>query len=393
MFRVFLDSSVAFWTLTLRTFLPWRGQPRPSAKRLLIMAGLIPVFALVQAIHWIGFLLDELLFPAYRRVEVREPLFVLGVPRSGTTHLHRVLAEDEQFTTFSTWECFFALSVSARRFWMGIGWLDARLGRVLARLLGLLERHAFSALDDIHSMRLSDPEEDYFAFTPALACFILMLPFPHSERIWRMGTFDRDCSPGERERLMRYYYRCLQKHLYVHGPERRLLSKNAAFAPLATSLRESFPDARFILCLRPPSETIPSQLSSIEGGITLFESDRIMPDLRERLRDQLAFYYRNLYQSFVHHPGARCVWVTMNDLKQDLGSSIERAYQHLGFSMSTTYQHRLHARQRHSRTYRSAHHYSLEQYALSSESIEQQLGALYDELLEQRNAQADMPPC
>lgn len=391
MFRVFLDSSAEFFRLTLHTFLPRRGQPRPSLKRLLIMAGLIPLFALVQAIHWIGFLLDELFFRGYRRVEIREPLFVLGVPRSGTTHLHRVLAEDEQFTTFSTWECFFALSVSARRFWMGLGRLDARIGRPLERLLGVLERLVFGALDDVHSMRLSDPEEDYFAFTPALACFILMLPFPQSERIWRMGTFDRDLSARERERLMHYYHRCLQKHLYVHGPERRLLSKNAAFAPLAGSLREHFPDARFLVCLRPPTQTLPSQLSSIEGGLALFDSERIMPELRTRLGQQLGFYYSNLHEALANMPASACFWVTMSDLKGDLSATIQRFYQRLGLRMSTAYQHRLRALDSRSRGYQSAHRYSLDQFGLSAETIEQELGPLYSALLARRDASMGAP--
>jgi len=391
MFRIFLDSSAEFFRLALRTFLPRRGEPRPSPRRLLIMAGLVPLFALVQAIHWLGFLLDELFFRGYRQVEIREPLFVLGVPRSGTTHLHRVLAEDAQFTTFSTWECFFALSVSARRFWMGLGRLDARIGRPLARLLGVLERLVFGALDDVHSMRLSDPEEDYFAFTPALACFILMLPFPQSERIWRMGTFDRDLSAPERERLMRYYYRCLQKHLYVHGPERRLLSKNAAFAPLAGSLRAHFPDARFLVCLRPPTQTLPSQLSSIEGGLALFESERIMPELRTRLGQQLGFYYSNLHRALADMPASACFWVTMSDLKSDLGATIQRLYQRLGLSMSTAYRHRLHELDSRSRGYRSAHRYSLDQFGLSSETIEQELGPLYNALLARRDASMAAP--
>ncbi|MBN2886870.1 MAG: sulfotransferase, partial [Chromatiaceae bacterium] len=351
----------------------------------------IPLFALVQAIHWIGFLLDELFFRGYRRVEIREPLFVLGVPRSGTTHLHRVLAEDEQFTTFSTWECFFALSVSARRFWMGLGRLDARIGRPLERLLGVLERLVFGALDDVHSMRLSDPEEDYFAFTPALACFILMLPFPQSERIWRMGTFDRDLSARERERLMHYYHRCLQKHLYVHGPERRLLSKNAAFAPLAGSLREHFPDARFLVCLRPPTQTLPSQLSSIEGGLALFDSERIMPELRTRLGQQLGFYYSNLHEALANMPASACFWVTMSDLKGDLSATIQRFYQRLGLRMSTAYQHRLRALDSRSRGYQSAHRYSLDQFGLSAETIEQELGPLYSALLARRDASMGAP--
>ena len=92
---------------------PYPGVAR-HLQRLLVVALALPPFACLQLLHWIGFALDEILFRGYRDIEIRQPTFVLGVPRSGTTFLHRLLAHDPQFTTFSTWECFFAPSISER---------------------------------------------------------------------------------------------------------------------------------------------------------------------------------------------------------------------------------------------------------------------------------------
>ncbi len=378
MLRLFVASAAHLLTLAYRTFVPARGAGRPSLRRLLLMAGFLPLFTLVQAIHWVGFLLDEILFRGYRRVVIREPFFVLGVPRSGTTHLHRVLADDEHFTTFSTWECLFAPSVTERRFWLGLGRLDASIGRPFGRLLSWLETRAFSAMHEVHSMRLGDPEEDYFALMPVLACFILVLPFPHSALLWNMGTFDRDMPQAERERLLDYYYRCLQKHLYVHGPHKRLLSKNAAFAPLAGSLATRFPDARFLICLREPEQTLPSQLSSIESGIRFFDALSVTPDLRERLTRQLAFYYANLHRVFQRMPEERCVWVTMQTLRSDLLGAIGHIYWQLGFTPSAGFQTRLRRQEERARIYRSSHSYSLEQFGLSRAKIQRELGPLYE---------------
>ena len=170
MLRLLFFSARRLLRLTLGTLRPGPAEPTGAfLRRLLVIALFLPPFALIQVVHWIGLLLDEVLFRGYRRVEIREPLFVLGVPRSGTTHLHRVLAQDPQYTTFSTWECLFAPSVAERRLWLGLGWIDARLGRPLGRLFGWLERRAFAGLVEVHSMGLADPEEDYFALMPVLA--------------------------------------------------------------------------------------------------------------------------------------------------------------------------------------------------------------------------------
>ncbi|UHD17697.1 sulfotransferase [Thiocapsa bogorovii] len=380
MLTLFFESLTNLLILTYRTFIPSPGRPRPSAKRMLVMSGFIPLFALVQGIHWIGFLLDEIFYRGYRRVEIREPLFVLGVPRSGTTYLHRLTANDTALTTFSTWECLFAPSVTQRRFWLGLGRIDARIGRPLGRMLDWIERHAFKGLDAVHAMRLSDPEEDYFALMPALACFILVIPFPQSDLLWQIGLFDRDMPEARRARLMDFYHRCLQRHLFVHGPEKRLLSKNAAFAPLAGSLAARFPDARFVVCLREPHATLPSQLSSLEAGINFFDVLSACPDFRERLTNQLGFYYKNLERALGEQPDERCVWVTMRALQSAPARLMLIIYAQLGLPANEKLRGALARHASESGTYRSAHAYSLEQFGLFRGDIDRDLGPVFARL-------------
>ena len=88
------------------SLLPGRHPAAPLGMRrwLLLLIGL-PLFCLFQLLHWLGFLLDELLFRDYRKVRIEAPVFISGIPRSGTTFVHRSLAQDRaQFTTVSTWE-------------------------------------------------------------------------------------------------------------------------------------------------------------------------------------------------------------------------------------------------------------------------------------------------
>jgi hypothetical protein len=46
----------------------------------------------VAAILW---LLDEWLYPKYRQVEIKAPIFIVSVPRAGITSFHRTIALDE----------------------------------------------------------------------------------------------------------------------------------------------------------------------------------------------------------------------------------------------------------------------------------------------------------
>lgn len=393
MLHTFFDATRRLFALLRGTFLPRRNDfERLTPRRLAVMALFLPLLVLAQLVHWLGFLLDEVFFRGYRRVSIREPLFVLGVPRSGTTHLHRVLARDQQYTTFRTWECLFALSVTERKLWLGVAAADRAVGRPLGRLLGWVERRAFGALEGIHSMRLDDPEEDYFSLMPVLACFILVLPFPFAGHLWRMGHFDRDMTGPERTRLLDFYESCLKRHLYVHGTDKRLLSKNAAFAPLAGALAGRFPDARFIACLREPLETVPSQISSIAPGLAAFDADPGDGSLRERFVDLLAFYYENLDRALTPIPDGRRVWIAMPDLVADLEGTVLRAYRTLGLPAGEGFRTELAAAHRKARSYRTGHSYSLDGFRLTEEAIRTRFAHAYGRFDFGPRASADQKP-
>lgn len=353
------------------------GRSALRPRRVLIMLGFLPVFAFGQALHWLGFLLDDLFFRGWRRVRVEAPVFVLGVPRSGTTRLHQVLAQDEQFTTFRTWECLFAPSVTQRLFFLGLARADRAVGAPMARLLRRIERLIFAGLDDVHPMGLTTPEEDYFALMPVLSCFILALPFPQFEHIWRIGRFDADLDPSERKRLLDFYESCLKRHLYVHGAGKRLLSKNAAFAPLAQSLAQRFPDARFIVSLRDPLETVPSQLSSIGPGLAFFGVPADSEPVRQRLTAQLAFYYENLARLREQLPDSRHAALGMQDLRGGLGRTLKAVYDRFGLPVSADFEQVLEHEDGQARSYKSSHHYSLEQFGLTPATVAERFAAAY----------------
>ncbi len=368
MLHLFLQSAGRFLKLCwLSLWPPVPSAARRSLRRVLTMLLFLPFFGLVQLANWTGFLLDEIFFRGYRRVSVEKPCFITGVPRSGTTLVHRTIAKDPQFTTFSTWECFFAPSIVQRKLVFAIAALDRMLGGGGAALLRRVERRVFGAMDDVHGVALTDAEEDYFVFVPVLACFILVVPFPYAQWIWDMGEFDRRLDPVQRQRLMNYYRRCIQKHLYAHGNDRRFLSKNASFPPLLGSLLTEFPDARLACCLRDPVEVVPSQLSSLRDGMAFFDNDPYDSGFQDRLIDQLAYYYRNL--AGAPAPGGQRVWVHMQDFKKDLAGSVRQIYRELGIELSGEYSGVLDETARSARAYRSGHRYRLEDFGLDEAGL------------------------
>jgi hypothetical protein len=149
MFASFLCSLRRYLSLIGQLLLStMTGRRHPVAGLLMLLA--FPLFLAWQLLHWLGFLLDEILFPGYRDLPVSRPIFIVGPPRSGTTHLHQVLSLDEQYTTFSTWECLFGLSISTRKLLLGLAAADRAVGRPFARLSRWLGGLLFAGMDDVH---------------------------------------------------------------------------------------------------------------------------------------------------------------------------------------------------------------------------------------------------
>lgn len=274
MLRTFIRSAWLHISWFIRSL--WPGS-HPGASlgvgRLLFLFILFPLFLTLQLIHWVCFFLDEIFFHSYRNVEIKAPVFISGIPRSGTTFVHRTLQDKlSGFTSFSTWEAVLAPSIFQRKCLRLLARIDQLLGGFGRKCLNAVVNKFSEDLDDVHEVGLSDPEEDYLALLPAGGCFIMLFAFPFSQHLKQIGMLDL-LSSKERERILQFYHRCLQKHLYCSPRNSRLLSKNAAFGSWIPELQSRYPDSSCVLCIREPSRAISSQLSSLEGAHSLFGSD------------------------------------------------------------------------------------------------------------------------
>lgn len=329
-----------------------------------------PLFLLIQSVHWLCFLLDELFFPGYRKVEIREPLFVVGLPRSGTTFLQRVLARDEsRFTTTRLWELLLAPSIIQRKILLGLGALDRALGRPVGRLLAWTDSRGFGWMEAIHEVSLTDPEEDYFLLLPVFACFLLVVPYPYHPAIWELARFD-ELPRKKRGAILAFYRRALQRHLYVAGPERQILSKNPAFTPFLRSLLETFPDARVLCCVRDPEKAVPSVLSSLRPGAEFLGYEMSEPRIRDAFLEMLVYFSEHALEVLGQEPEDRYAFVPMPTLKADArGFVLEEVYRRFGWEADAGFRASLEEDGARGASYTSRHRYSLEEFGLEAGEI------------------------
>lgn len=334
----------------------------------------LPAYWTLMLIHRLAFWLDDLLFPGWRNTPVEQPLFIVGIPRSGTSHLFQVLSKDtERFTYLTLWELIFAPSILERKIILFIVKLDQRIGSPLEKLLNILQQKLFSGMEDIHELDFSQPEEDYFLLLPEMACFLLIHPFPFPE-VWRIGFWDRALSRKEQDALFARYRERLQRHLYFHGFKKTLLSKNPAFSGAVFSLHRTFPDARFIFTTRPPVKAVPSLVSSMMEGVRMFGNSTGGHRYRNQLMKMLKFFYENLLRATEQFSPEKYSVVPMKKLTGDLEKTVRHVYLHFQFSVSKEFENRLIDEVEKSKAYKSKHRHSLEEFGLTELKVNRYMG-------------------
>jgi omega-hydroxy-beta-dihydromenaquinone-9 sulfotransferase len=82
----------------------------------------------------------------------------------------------------------------------------------------------------------------------------------------------------------------------------------------------------------------------------------------------------------------------MRELKSDLAHRMPRIYEQLGLPLSEGFRTGIGRQATEARAYRSAHDYSLDQFGLTREDIDRDLGAVYARLAARSPGTAVRPP-
>jgi len=356
--------------------LAWHER-NPRARRY-YLAVLIFAVPLVASFHALCFFLDGLLFPGLHRTRVRTPVFVIGHARSGTTLLHRLMSRDEgRFCSFRLYELYFPSLLQKKLIRLGAA-LDRRwLGGLLEARVRAWEERRYGAMRKVHAMGLTQPEEDdlVFYYSCASGFWITRMPY--------MGDLDFyyvDRWPERRRRrLLRFYRDCIRRQLYLDGEDKIYLSKSPVFAGRVAALIDQFPDARVVVPLRNPFETVPSLLKLMRLSWRRLDWDE------QRQRRCLAVLAAQSFDSYRHplevlerNPQVPRAIVDYRDAVADPAATIEAIYRELGIPITPGYRERLLTEGKRARAHVSEHDYSLAEFGLEADEIRSRLGDLFE---------------
>jgi hypothetical protein len=323
-------------------FVLWRQiftGPGPGWGRRLRQARFLLTYAFSTPIFTALWYLDEILYPGYRKVQVR-PVFILGQPRSGTTFLHRTLAADrENFTA--------ARHIEWRYPFIGVQKLirSSKLAR------SLLQRNYWSATPAgevaarMHPNKLDDWEEDGIFFEERfLHHFFIFLRFPCSDLLDYFDDFTR--LPAKvRTHMLATHRKVIQKVIYLNGAEGlRFLSKEVTSHTKFPEILSFYPGAEFIFSLRDSGGFMNSLLALIrystmsKTGVDPLTIDGWEDSVLRRMEKDSA----RLVDIIEHQvPHEHQVLVPYAGVASDISAAVGKIYRHLGLSQSEACRERL----------------------------------------------------
>jgi hypothetical protein len=348
---------------------------KPNPKRLVIHSMLLFVLSGWALNNAICMQLDRIFFPGYRKTQVKQPVFIVGNARSGTTLFHRLLSGDEErFVCFKGWEIFFPAIIQKKAL--------RQLARIFPKLFQWLSEWEERQYQEVRRIRpggLNEPEEDEFLMLTSFASTVTCTIFPYSVELGEAATFNERPEKNQK-RIMQFYRECVLRQLYFHGGDRTLVSKNPAFVPKMQGLAQEFPDSKLIYLMRNPFETIPSLLklmSTLWEQIGI-ESDHIDRSIRELAEGSVRDYHFAM-KVLSELPDERYAIIEYTDLVADLKATVEQVYDRLNLSMSPEFEQKLSTECSRQKKFQSSNVYSLEEFGISESELSQGLADIIDQ--------------
>jgi len=322
-------------------------------------------------------LLDHVLFPGFRRQELRSPVFILANPRSGTTFLHRLMSLDDQFTHINLWHSMFP-SVTLYRIFGVFGALHRRIGRPFEKWITGANRAGFRGWEEIHRTHLGEAEEDEQLFVFAMLSPILALLFPYLDQL-PYAKFPDRLPERSRRRLMAYWVSSMKRHVYATGRNRILLAKNTLMTGRLRSALEAIPDMRVVHLVRHPYRATPSLVSMFSAPWAFFRPRaRQDPDACRAVARMLFDFYHYFEELKKEIPEERFLEVLYEDLVADPRAVVERVYDKFDLRMTEDYRRALREEAGRSRTYKSRHVYRLEDVGLTRGEVYASLRPIFE---------------
>ena len=294
---------------------------------------------------------------AVAKEKIVAPLFIVGLPRTGTTILHGLLEQDPTNRSPLSWEVQFPVPPATPETWE----TDPRIAehqKILDQLFKLVP--GFAAM---HPMGATMPQECVAVFTMCFMSEQLQVQFNvPSYQAW---LDEQDMRPTYE------FHRHFLQHAQSGGVQGgRWVLKSPAHLHLIETLLDAFPDARIVHTHRDPIKVCAS-VASLTATLRGASTDTI--DLHEIGRQQLDWWAKLIGSSLeqrrrLRHKSEQFFDVKMSETVSDPLDVVRRMYAHFDYPLTDEVEARMLAfMKENTRDKHGSHTYTPEDFGIDPE--------------------------
>lgn len=308
--------------------------------------------------------------PEIDREEVSRPVFIVGINRTGTTFLHRLLARDPRFRALRQYE--YMEPVLPGGEYAAVGGTPDDPRRMRTEEVFLASRFA-EVFAGVHDFDVNEPEEDFPIFRMTFTTWVFLVQF----RIPGYARWLAERGSGDAYRFHRRTIQHFNWQRRQGSPEHggQWLLKMPFHLMELDTLMATYPDALFIQTHREPAQFMGSWNSLVERIRSLSNESVIRAELGA---EQLSFMSRMLDRGTRFreaHPELESRWadVDYHELVQDPMAVVRAIYGRFGWPLTRSAEKEMVGwldRQAERRRQEPRHRYSLEDYGLSPDEVD-----------------------
>lgn len=246
----------------------------------------------------------------------RPPVFVLGHWRSGTTHLHYLLALDKQFGYLENFQAFFfRVALISKTF--------------MKPLLNFFMPNT-RPQDNIKINANSPSEEEHPLTNLTEKSGMQTFFFPQNRSYYDRYNIFEGTTPKQRKRWKEVYHWMLQNIAFYTGDHKRLLLKNPHSMGRIEALLELYPNAQFIHIHRNPYDVYNSNIHLYNKTI---KSQFLQDFSDDQIKERILYCYETSFKKFMTDfdkiPVKNRIEISYEELSNQPLETIKSIYHHL----------------------------------------------------------------
>ncbi len=269
--------------------------------------------------------------PELQDIEIERPIIIVGLPRSGTTHLLNLISADTRLRSLPYWESLEPVAVPGEQ--PGPDGLDPRHRRCRAnfeRSDGLLPH-----LRAMHHMTPEHVHEEIELQAADFSSYVL-------EWIAHVPRLRDYYLAHDQTSSYAYMKKVLKACQWQRGPDRWILKSPQHLEQLGP-LHQTFPDATFALTARDPVSVVASTVTMCAYGSRIRCQRVDMAGIAEYWIDRIETLLRRYVRDRDLLPESQCIDVPFDDFMADDVGMVERVYERAGLSMTSAARQQLEA--------------------------------------------------